>query len=285
MTATVFSKRFIAAFLRLTRTWNLVIIGLTQYFTAWFLIDPSAVYDVKLFLLSVSTIAIAAGGYIINDYFDIKIDLINKPDRVVVGKSITRRFAIFFHIALSFFGVAIGFYLSLKIGAINFFSVFLLWFYSNSLKRQPFVGNFTVAFLTGLAVYVVDILYPPHHQLITIYAIFAFFMTLVREIIKDIEDLKGDDTFGCRTLPIIWGLRRTKIFIYFIIGVFSVTVIVFNQFYTKLAAVYFVMFLFVPLISLVIALSRADMKRDFKWLSAFCKMIMLLGILSMALIR
>lgn len=285
MTSSLLSKRFITAFLRLTRTWNLVIIGLTQYFTAWFLVDPSTAYDPKLFLLCVSTVAIAAGGYIINDYFDIKIDLINKPDRVVVGRNITRRFAIFFHVALSLAGIAIGLYLSLKIGVINFFSVVLLWFYSSNLKRQPFIGNFTVAILTGLAVLVVDVLYPPHHPLITIYAIFAFFMTLVREIIKDMEDLKGDNTFGCRTLPIVWGLRKTKFFIYAILGIFSLTVILFNQFYTRLAAVYFIMFLFVPLASLVTGLARADMKRDFKWLSAFCKMIMLLGILSMALIR
>lgn len=285
MQDTVLSKRFIAAFLRLTRTWNLMIIAVTQYFTAWFLVHPSTIDDVKLFLLCVSTIAIAAGGYIINDYFDIKIDLINKPDRVVVGKSITRRFAIFFHITLSLFGIMIGFYLSLIIGAIHFFSVVLLWFYSSNFKRQPLVGNLTVAFLTGMAVYVIDVLYPPYHPLITIYAIFAFFMTLVREIIKDMEDLRGDDTFGCRTIPIVWGLRKTKMLIYAILVIFTSAVILFNTFYTQLAAVYFIMFLFVPLITLAVALNRADMKRDFKWLSAFCKMIMLIGILSMSLVQ
>lgn len=284
MVSTLVTKRFIKSFLRLTRTWNLFIIGLAQYFTAWFLIGRYTVADLKLLLLSGSTIIIAAAGYIINDYYDVKIDLINKPDRVVVGRSITRRYAILFHVALSFAGILIGAYLSVWVGLINLFSVFLLWLYSNNLKRQPFVGNLTVAFLTGLSIYVVDVLYPPHHPLITVYAVFAFFMTLVREIIKDMEDLKGDGTFGCRTLPIVWGLRKTKFVIYIVLCVFAIIVVMFNELYTKRVITYFLVFLLIPLVGLVIWLSRADMKKEFRSLSTFCKMIMLLGILSMALV-
>jgi 4-hydroxybenzoate polyprenyltransferase len=285
MLSTLISKRFIAAFLKLTRTGNLFIIALAQYFTAWFLVGEYTIKDPRLFLLSVSTILIAAAGYIINDYFDIKIDLINKPDRVIVGKSIiTRRYAIFFHVALSFIGILMGTYLSLLIGVINLFSVSLLWFYSSNFKRQPFIGNLTVAFLTGMSVYIIEILYPPHHALIVIYAVFAFFMTLVREIIKDMEDLKGDHTFGCRTLPIIWGLRRTKIFVYFIIVIFLAIAFLVNQRYTQIYFYYFAGLLLLPLIMLIIGLARADMKRDFYLLSTFCKVIMLLGIMSMALL-
>lgn len=284
MLSTLTSKRFIAAFLKLTRTGNLFIIALAQYFTAWFLVGKYTIIDPKLFLLSISTILIAAAGYIINDYFDIKIDLINKPDRVIVGKSITRRYAIFFHVALSFIGILMGTYLSLLIGVINLFSVSLLWFYSSNFKRQPFIGNLTVAFLTGMSVYIIEILYPPHHALIAIYAVFAFFMTLVREIIKDMEDLKGDHTFGCRTLPIIWGLRRTKIFVYLIISIFLAIAFLVNQRYAQISFFYFAGILLLPLIMLIIGLARADMKRDFYLLSAFCKIIMLLGIMSMALL-
>jgi hypothetical protein len=130
-----------------------VIIACTQYFTAFFLMKQGKLVfgDLKFFLLSVSTVMIAAAGYIINDYYDIKIDFINKTDRVVIGKSITRRYAILFHTILSGLGILIGAYVSLWIGAVNVISVFLLWLYSNLLKRLPFVGNLSVAFLTALA--------------------------------------------------------------------------------------------------------------------------------------
>src|SRR5688572_3568054 len=130
----------------------------------------------------------------------------------------------------------------------------------------------------------VDSLYHTGSALIVIYASFAFFMTLVREIIKDMEDLKGDNTFGCRTLPIIWGLRKTKFTIYVILAVFSVIVVVLNYFYKPLPFSYFVIFLFLPLLWLLYRLIRADTKKDFTILSTFCKVIMLLGILSMGLL-
>ncbi|HMG93090.1 MAG TPA: geranylgeranylglycerol-phosphate geranylgeranyltransferase [Chryseolinea sp.] len=278
------SSDFIESWLKLTRFGNLVIIGFAQYFTAGFLIGKETIYDYKLFLLSISTVLIAAAGYIINDYYDVKIDYINKPERVVIGKSITRRFAILFHVLLSIGGISIGFYLSWRLAAVNLLSVFLLWLYSNNLKRLPFVGNITVALLTGLAIYVVDVLYRTQSSLVIIYAVFAFFMTLVREIIKDIEDLKGDNTFGCKTLPIVLGIRKTKIIIYLIIVLFSISVLVLNYWYEALPFQYYLIFLFVPVVWLLFRLFRADMKKEFSNLSTFCKIIMLLGILSMAFV-
>lgn len=278
------SKRFVNSFLRLTRVWNLVIVGLAQYFTAGFLIGMETLNDLRLLMLSVSTLSIAAAGYIINDYYDVKIDFINKPDRVVVGKSITRRFALLFHIILSFAGIVIGFLLSWWVGSVNIFSVFLLWLYSNNLKRLPFIGNFAVALLTGLSILVVDALYPTHHSLIWTYATFAFFMTLVREIVKDMEDLKGDGTFGCKTLPIVWGIRKTKILMYIILVIFILIVLVLNHQYTQLPIRFFVLFLFIPLAFFVLWLLRADTKREYAWLSTFCKIILVLGILSMAFV-
>lgn len=273
---------YLPSLLKLTRFGNLVIIGLAQYFTAGFLIGEETIRDFSLFILSASTVLIAAGGYVINDYYDVKIDYINKPDRVVIGKSITRRYAILFHVVLSGAGIFLGFLLSWRLLAVNILSVFLLWLYSNNLKRLPFIGNLTVAFLTGLSIWILEIHYHTHNPLILIYASFAFSMTLVREIIKDMEDLKGDNTFGCRTLPIVWGLRRTKFVIYAILGVFSITVFVLNEFYEALPIKYYLLFLFVPLLWLLYRLIRADTTKDFAWLSAFCKVIMLLGILSMA---
>jgi len=271
----------LAALLRLTRFWNLAIIALAQYFAAIFFIDRNSLFDLRLFLLSATTLMIAAAGYIINDYYDVKIDLINKPERVVIGKSVTRRFAILFHTILSATGVCIGFLVSWKIGAINFFSATLLWWYSNNLKRQPFIGNFSVAFLTGLSIFIVTVLYDVYNIEVIIYSLFAFFMTLIRELIKDMEDLKGDNSFGCKTLPILWGIRKSKFWVYGELAVFTSIVLMMNDRYVVLPLIYFVIFLFIPLVLLLIRLIRADTVKDFHNLSQFCKMIMLLGILSM----
>jgi len=277
-------KTLVESFLRLTRAWNLMIIVFAQYFTAYFLAQADILHDIRLFLLSLSTVLIAAGGYVINDYYDVKIDYVNNPDRVVVGKTIHRRFAILLHVALSAMGIFVGLFVSWKLAVVNVFSVSVLWFYSNLLKRLPFIGNFTVASLTGASIAIIFFLYDTNTVMILIYALFSFFMTLVREIIKDMEDLKGDNTYGCKTLPIVWGIRKTKITLYLLILVFIITVATINYLYVNLEVIYFVMLLFVPLALLAARLFRADTKKDYGWLSSFCKVIMLLGILSMTLL-
>ncbi len=272
--------------LQLIRFPNLMIIFLTQYFTAIFLIgmDDSFklyLFDPNLFLLSASTVLIAAGGYIINDYYDIKIDYINRPEKVVVGKLIKRRIALTTHTVFSFFGILIGLFVNLLIGGINLIAAFLLWLYSNLLKRYPFIGNLTIAFLTALGLLVVVILYPKNQYIVIIYAMFAFFINLIREIIKDIEDWKGDQAFGCKTLPVVFGIRKTKRIVLFILLIFigSVVWLTLKQdnYFLK---IYFV-FLAIPAVIFIQRLVRADSKRDFYLLSGFCKLIMLSGIISM----
>jgi 4-hydroxybenzoate polyprenyltransferase len=157
-----------------------------------------------------------------------------------------------------------------------------LWLYSNNLKRLPFIGNFSVGLLTGLSIFIVEILYPGHHAMILVYSVLAFFMTLVRELVKDMEDLKGDNTFGCRTLPIVVGIRKTKWIIYTILSVFVLSILWIDLYYDKLPEYYFLIFLLLPLLILIYRLSRADTKSEFTRISTFCKLILLLGILSMA---
>lgn len=276
-------------FYALIRFPNLLIIVLSEYLVRICLIGPKEEWlpqllDFKFALLVFSTVFIASAGYIINDYYDIKIDLINKPDKVVVGHRMPRRTAMMGHFFLNFIGISIGFALGFYVGLINFFSGFLLWLYSNQLKRLPFVGNFVVAILTGTSVWIVAVYFNIHDPLIYVFATFAFFTTLMREIVKDMEDLKGDRIFGCKTLPIIWGYRRTKRFIYGILSSFIATVVyIIWQADLPTLNIYFLLML-IPTIYFVYKLYWSDTQKSFRYLSHFLKGVMLSGVLVMLMI-
>ncbi len=280
-------KRFsLYGFLQLIRFPNLLIIGLTQYFAAIFLVGYphggfERLYDINLFLLSLSTIFIASAGYIINDYYDIKIDYINKPDKVVVGKLINRRIVLVSHFILNFLGILIALYLHVYIGIIYFLTAFLLWYYSNRLKRMAFIGNLAIALLTALSIMIVAAYYQKNIYLLTNYAIFAFSINLIREIIKDMEDLKGDLRFGSKTLPIVWGIRRTKIFLYVLIGLFTGTLFFLSYQLGNPVLNKFFLILILPIVYLLYLLYKADTQKRFYTLSKYCKIFMLTGILSM----
>ncbi|MFT7055056.1 MAG: 4-hydroxybenzoate polyprenyltransferase [Candidatus Endobugula sp.] len=260
---------------------NLLIVGLTQYFCAIFLLKngdwQSVFMDMNFFILVSSTVVITSAGYLINDYYDIKIDFVNRPERVVVGKTLKRRWIIIAHTFLNFLGISLGFWISNKIGIINFAAAFLLWLYSNQLKRLPLVGNFTIAILTGTTLFLVGQYFQERVYLVLCYAVFSGFITLVREIIKDMEDMKGDEKFGCKTLPIVIGIRKTKRVILAILLTFGVTVFFLMSQINLLLPI----ILSIVLILLIFVILKADTKRAYHQLSAFCKWIMIAGVVSM----
>lgn len=258
----------------------------TQYLVRLFLIGPKAdwmlnLFDVGLCLLSIATITIGAAGYIINDYYDIKIDTINKPDRVVIGRSMSRRAAMALHMILSGLGILIGMYLHWKVMVGCFVAVFWLWLYSNQLKRMPFVGNLSVAILTVMAIEGVNAFYDVNNLLVHMFAIFAFFISVIREIVKDMEDLRGDMHFGCKTLPITWGIRKTKTFIFVILALFAVSTAGMLFLISSTALNVYFLIMLIPIGYFIHKLYWADTKRAYRHLSNFCKWFMLTGIIVM----
>lgn len=280
--AKLFRPSFIYNYLKLIRGINLFIVALTQYLTAVFLLSNrgewfSIFSDFNFFLLVSATVMITSAGYLINDYYDIKIDFINKPERVVVGRQLRRRWVIFGHTTLNLAAIAIGFYINVPIGLIMFGSAFLLWLYSNQLKRLPFIGNFVVAVLTGTTLILVAEYFQQKAFIIACYAIFAAYITLIREIIKDTEDMKGDARFGCKTIPIVLGVAKTKWVIYAVMLAFEITVIILLWNLSWMLP----LILAITLLLLAFGIHRADTIKEFKTLSTYCKVIMLLGVLSM----
>lgn len=281
--------RFFTALLRLVRWNNLLIIVFTQYLARIFLVGPrtewrSHLLDRDQLLISLSTIAIAAAGYIINDYFDVKIDLVNKPQDVIIGRYIRRRWAIIIHQTLNVLGVLLGLIVSVKVFIVNIIAVTSLWFYAERFKRLAFVGNFLVATLTGASLLVMAVYYPGSDLLINIYAVFAFGITLIREIIKDMEDIPGDKKYGCRTLPIIWGVPKTKRLLYILVTSFILIVLSIGWELNNDRVMTIFLLLGIPVTYLVYRLYTADRTSHYSFLSRFCKYIMIVGICSMMVV-
>jgi 4-hydroxybenzoate polyprenyltransferase len=306
--------KLLVAFLRLIRLLNLLFIALTQVLFQYAIVLPIlgqrgedlALTNVQFALLVLSSVLIAAAGYIINDYFDLNIDLINKPQKLVVEKHIRRRWAILWHMGLSMLGIMISFYLSWKtrswwLGFANMGCVIGLWFYSTTFKKRMLSGNIIISLMTAWVVLVVGFLHLGRSivipgwgevfdatkllRLTVLYAGFAFIISVIREVIKDMEDLPGDERYGCRTMPIVWGINSSKVFaatwMVVLIAALVIVQIYVLPFQWWWPALYCTLLIIVPLLYLLRKLYAAVTPKDFHHISNGLKFVMLTGILSM----
>ncbi len=317
------------AFLRLIRLPNLLIVAFTQYMVRWCILRPGLngmesllsqfcltlpddglhfiMSDFDFFLLSLSWVMMAAAGYIINDYFDVKIDRINKPDLMIIDKGIRRRVAMGAHIVINVIAFLIGLWLSWKYNFLFFGSfiyaitIVLLWFYSTNLKRMFLLGNLVVSMLTAFVPLIVALFELPlqirenghcffitHTNLnslffiVAIFSLFAFAVTLLREIIKDIEDYEGDKENGCNTLPVALGISLSKKIAASL--TFLIMALLAGIQYQQFARGemnsfwYFTAGLQVPFLVLALRLFTAQKKKDFTVAGGLAKLIMLSGI-------
>jgi 4-hydroxybenzoate polyprenyltransferase len=203
---------------------------------------------------------------------------------VVVGKGIKRRVILVLHSLFNFIALGLGWAVAPRIAAVIFFAGVLLWWYCNGLKRKPFIGNVAVAFLTGLSIYLVGYYYQKNELFVFTYALFAFFLNLIRELLKDLEDRHGDQLHGSKTLPIVLGFLKTKQVIYSIAITFvgAILTVTFQlndanlYFYFGGLGIIFCWFIW--------RIHVADRKEQFAQLSAIAKAIMFIGTLSMAFV-
>jgi 4-hydroxybenzoate polyprenyltransferase len=316
----------IIAFLRIIRYKNLLIVALTQYLIRFAIIQPILginnfelqMDEFHFFLLVLVTILITAAGYVINDYFDTRTDLLNRPGSVTVGREIPRRTAIIIHWIFSFIAIILGFYLSFYIGVPFLGLLFvivtvLLWFYSTTYNRQFLTGNIIISILTAMVPVMVVLFEIPllnreygnilkiHHAnfnhifaWVGSFGYFAFLTNLTREIIKDIEDYKGDVIQGRRSVPIVLGISYAKI----IAGALIIFIIISLAYLYKaylmigffgetdyLSLVYFIIFLLIPLSILLYLIIRAREREDYTICNSLAKFIMLTGIMYSLLVR
>ena len=292
--------------LRLIRWKNLLIIFLTQ-FLAWRCVilphNPQVLVPVNFLLITFSTLLIAAAGYIINDYFDIKIDAINNPGKVILEKIIPRKQAIISHTILNLIALFLAAFVALRAHHLEWLLLqvcctLLLWFYSTNFKRQYISGNLVIALLTALTI-IVLILYEPNMHtslqsltdipapqwILYVFAYFAFMLTWMREIVKDMEDHIGDRASGCDTMPIKQGLAYATNFtmvltLLVIAPLCFVSVLLFRHHYL-LSPLYITCALILPLIIWSALLGTKFTVQHYHNSSKGLKIIMVIGICSL----
>ena len=269
-----------------------------------------------LLLVGAATVLIAAGGYVINDYFDVKIDRINRPDEVVVTRSVSKPAAMRLSVGLSAAGVVCGIAAAAILRSITIGIVFvvvpgLLWFYSSSYKRLFLIGNLTIALLAGLTpllvamanVAVLQLRYETILPYTTLahdlyawlggFALFAFLLTWIREIVKDMQDQMGDRELECHSMPVVWGEKWTKVFVTVLI-VCTLAIIAhlwwhvlpFPTGWSSLSTRYIVLGVVTPLLGALWLLWAAKIPSDYKTCQQVVKLTMLLGMLySIVIVR
>lgn len=299
-------------YLKLIRFQNLLMLALMQLVFRYGFLElqniPLALADWQFYILVLATVCIAAGGYIINNIFDVETDTENKPENVIVGKFISETKAYNLYIGFTVVGVAMGFYLANLIGKPSFASLFIiiaatLYFYATSLKQSLLIGNFIVALLLSVSVVIVGIfdLYPVTFEenrpvmgllfgILLDYALFAFIINFIREIVKDLQDVNGDLNQGMNTLPIVFGVKKTTKLV-FVLGFVPIICIVYyinaNLFASGLlyATVYGLVFILAPLLYFSTKIWSAATSQDFQHLSTVLKWILFFGILSIGIIN
>lgn len=298
------------SFLKLIRAGNLIFIALTMYLIKYGLFEPFGV-AVTLNLLGFSllvlaVICVAASGYVINDIFDVKADLKNKPNRTLINSKISEKTAYRLFFVLNIIGVGLGFYLSNMIGRPGFSAFFIfgsaiLYLYNSQFQQSILVGNILVSIIVGLVpvgVGLYDLLPAITDQnqqtqsvifsILIDYSIFAFLINLLREIVKDQEDIDGDYNAGSKTLPIVLGKKRTNK-ILFIVALFPLGFLIFyiyKYLFENIQAVIYTLLLLVgPILFFLINIWTAEKKNEYSRLSLVLKGVLFFGLVSIGLLQ
>ncbi len=280
--------KFISLF-SVIRLYNIFIIIIAQYFTSIFIISidtsiSSILFDFQLFLLILSSSIAIASGYIINNFYDYEKDLINKPIKSKIDKVIRKRTKLSLYITLNFLCIYTSSLVSWR--SVLFFTIyiFVIWLYSHKLKRILFIGNIVSSLLSVIPFFIILIYYKNFELIIFLYAIFLFLIVYMREIIKDLENIKGDFTLDYRTIPVVYGEKSSK-YLLSIVSLFTLVIIyiLLSGFDTGMMFYYYY-FSIAVLLFFIIVLWKYDSKKYYNFLHNLLKFLIVLGVLSIVLI-
>jgi len=272
------------------RGYNILVIILAQYFSAIFIFAPqkslySVVFDWQLFLIVLASSLSIASGYIINNFYDAKKDLINRPKKSMIDRLVSQKTKLTIYFSLNFLIVFFAFFVSVR--AVLFFStyIFLLWFYSHKLKKIVIIGNITASLLAVLPFFAILLYYKNFYAVVFAHATFLFLLLFIREIIKDLENIKGDLATNYKTIPVVFGEKIAKnIIIYSVVFTLIPAYILVDYFDIGYMDIYFY-FSMLVLLFFVFKLQKFQTKEEYLKLHFLLKVLIFIGILSVILIN
>ena len=279
----------IVSLFSVVRGYNIPIIVLAQYLSAIFILAPekralNIILDLNLFLIVLASSLTIASCYIINNFYDSQKDLINRPNKSMLDRLVSQKTKLTVYFSLNFIAVFIAVFVSWR--AVLYFSVyiFLIWFYSHKIKKYPIIGNLMAAFLAILPFFAILLYYKNLYEVIFSHATFLFLLLLIREMIKDLENMKGDFASDYKTVPIIYGENISKKTITILAALTIIPVYILIEIYdVGYMDIYFYLCL-ITLIFFVIKLWKSNTKEAFLQLHNVLKVLIGAGVFCIILI-
>jgi 4-hydroxybenzoate polyprenyltransferase len=271
------------------RGYNILVVVIAQYLASVYIFAPdipvrAVLLDVNLLMLVLASSATIAGGYIINNFYDSEKDLINKPRKTMLDRLVSQNTKLSFYFILNFLAVVFASYVSFK--AVIFFAlyIFAIWFYSHRLKKKPMIGNVVSAILTVTPFFAIFIYYKNFEQVVFAHALFLFLLVSMRELTKDLENIKGDLALGYRTVPVVHGENVSKIMLTVVAFLTIVAAIVIVLFFEIGHMTYFFYLSILLLLLFLLILWKSNTKTHYLILHNILKFIIVLGVFSILLI-
>tara|TARA_R110002072_G_scaffold71681_15_gene171776 strand:+ start:3064 stop:3981 length:918 start_codon:yes stop_codon:yes gene_type:complete len=275
--------------LSVVRGYNISVLVIAQYLASIYIFSPekslrNVVFDLHLFFIVFATVCVVAGGYIINNFYDVKADKINRPYKAGLDSFVKQETKLSLYFTLNFVGFVFGFLVSWR--AALFFSVYIfaIWFYSHKLKRYPLTGLISATIITILPFFVIFVYFKNFSKIIFVHAIFLFLVIMVRELIKDLENMKGAVASNYKTFPVAYGEKNTKLIS---IGLLLMTLVPVIFLLNYPAITYMRYYFYVALVSLIIigtVLLKSSKKQHYTILHTTLKVLLLIGVLSLVFI-
>ena len=271
------------------RGYNILVVVIAQYLASKYIFAPNlrlkdVLFDINLLMLVLASSATIASGYIINNFYDSEKDLINRPNKTMLDRLVSQNTKLSIYFTLNFIAIICASYVSFR--AVLFFAVYIfaIWFYSHKLKKMPITGNLVSAILTVTPFFAIFIYYKNFELVVFMHALFLFMLISMRELTKDLENIKGDFALNYKTVPVFYGEKIAK---YLLTGATLITgisafVLIFcfeigHMYYFFYASV-------ILLIIYVLLLWKSNSKTHYLWLHNILKFIIVAGVFSIALI-
>jgi 4-hydroxybenzoate polyprenyltransferase len=271
------------------RGYNILVLILAQYLASIFIFSPEksishVIFDLHLNYIVLATVCVVAAGYIINNFYDDQVDRINRPLKTGLDNYVRQETKLRLYFFLNFVGFLFGFFVSWKAGLFFAVYIFGIWFYSHKLKKYPFTGLISATSLTLMPFFVIFVYYKNFSDIIFIHAIFLFLVIMVRELIKDLQNMKGAIANNYDTFPIVYGEKKTKQLSILLLFLTLVPIIFLFQYPALSYMKYYFYFAMVAFLFLAFYLWKSTERNQYRFLHNVLKIVLLIGVFCLVFI-